>query len=99
MHTELARGIRCSRHHAALIGASADDHRLAFERRIEQFLDGYEERIHIEMEVDLHGRWARITLGRPARSFRISTFLHAPSIALTASPEVWPSSITSHPPG
>src|SRR5690242_17736446 len=99
MHAELARGIRCSRDYAALIGSSADDHRLAFKRRIEQLLDGHEKRVHVEMEVKFHGRWARITRGRFARSLRISTFLHAPSIPLTASPEVWPSSITSHPSG
>ena len=41
------------------------------------------------MEVESHGRSARaITRGRPARSVRISTSFHAPSISLTASPKV-----------
>ena len=52
--SELAGRVRCRRDHAALIGPPADDHRFAFERGIEQLLDGDEERVHVEMEVELH---------------------------------------------
>ena len=51
---ELARGVGRGRDDAALIGLSADDHGLAFERRVEELFDGDEEGVHVDVEVGLH---------------------------------------------
>jgi hypothetical protein len=58
---ELARGVGRGRDDAALIGLSTDDHGLAFERRVEEFFDGDEEGVHVDVEVGLHGGGFEIT--------------------------------------
>ena len=50
MHSELARFIRSCGDDAALVALSADDHCLAFQRWIEQFLHRDEERVHVDVE-------------------------------------------------
>src|ERR1700674_2698072 len=85
VHAELARRIRCRRHHAALVRTASHHHRLAFERGIKQLLDRDEEGIHVEMEKRSHGLRAIATRGRPARSLAISTSCQSASIARTAS--------------
>ena len=52
---ELARRVGCRRDHAALVGPAAHHHRLALERRIEQFFHGDKEGVHIQVEVGPHG--------------------------------------------
>jgi hypothetical protein len=51
---ELARFIRCSRDHAALIRLPADNNRFPLQIRIEKLLDRDEESIHVDMENSLH---------------------------------------------
>ena len=47
---ELARFVRGGRNHAALVALSANDHRFAFQRGIEEFFHGDEEGVHIDVE-------------------------------------------------
>jgi hypothetical protein len=54
MDAELAGGIGGGGDDTALVGASADDDGLALEGRIEEFLDGDEEGVHVEMEAGFH---------------------------------------------
>src|ERR1700720_2021150 len=50
VHTELARFIRSGGDHSALMALAANDHGLAFERRIVKFFHRNEERVHIHVE-------------------------------------------------
>src|SRR6185369_8927453 len=97
VHAELARRIRCRRHHAPLVGFPTHYHRFALERRIEQLFHRDEERVHVEVEITSHGFRASSTRGIPARSFTISTPVQEPHISRTAPAS--PSSIISQPPG
>ncbi len=49
MHAELASGVRSSRDNPALVCFAAHYDGFAFQRRIEQFFDGDEEGIHVEV--------------------------------------------------
>ncbi len=51
---EFAGCVGGGRDNAALVGLSADDHGLADERGIEEFFDGDEEGVHVDVEVGLH---------------------------------------------
>ena len=50
VHAEIARRIRCRRNHSALIALSADNHRLALQRRIVELLHRHKEGVHINVE-------------------------------------------------
>ena len=52
MHAKLARFIRCSRHHAALVPLPANHHGLAFQRGIKQLFHGDKECVHIDVKDD-----------------------------------------------
>ena len=52
--TELARGLGRGRDHTALVGLPANDHGLAHERGIEEFFDGDEEGVHVDVEIGPH---------------------------------------------
>ncbi len=54
VHAELAGGVGGGRDNAALVGLPADDHGLAFERRVEELFDGDEEGVHVDVEVGFH---------------------------------------------
>ena len=54
VHSELAGRVGRRRDHAALVRAPADHHRLAFERRVEQFLHRHKEGIHVDVEDASH---------------------------------------------
>jgi len=54
MHAEFARFIGRRGHHATLVRAAADHYGLALERWVEQFFDGYEERVHVHVKDGLH---------------------------------------------
>ena len=45
-----ARLVGAGRGHAALVGQAADDDRLALERRVEEDLDGREERVDVDVD-------------------------------------------------
>src|ERR1700730_12262585 len=47
---ELAGLLRCRRNHAALVALRSNNNRLALQFRIEQFLHGHKEGVHVEVE-------------------------------------------------
>src|SRR5437016_5404598 len=55
MHTKLSRGVGSCGDYSPLIFCSPYNYRFSFERRIEQLLDGDEERVHVQMEDDAVG--------------------------------------------
>ncbi len=54
MNAELPGGVGSSRNHAALIRPPAHHHGLPLKRRVEQFLDGDEEGVHVDVKDRLH---------------------------------------------
>src|ERR1039458_6745929 len=47
---ELARGLRCRRHHAAFVRPPTYHHRFTLQRRVVQLFHRYEEGVHIDVE-------------------------------------------------
>src|SRR5512145_1718549 len=71
MDAILARFIARRRNHPALALLSADDDRLALQRRVEQFFHADEEGVHIDVEHHSHGmNLAAIARGWPAIASR-----------------------------
>src|ERR1700674_3324070 len=50
VHAKLPRRIGSGRDHSPFVPLPAHYHRLAFQRRIKQFLDGHEEGVHIDVK-------------------------------------------------
>ncbi len=50
VHAKLACRVRCGRDYAAFVALPAHHHRLAFQRRVKQFLDGDKEGVHIDVK-------------------------------------------------
>ena len=66
MDSERPRFVGCRRDHAALVRTAPHHHRLAFQGRVEQFFDGNEERVHVQVEDSLHGGPEEMVTGRRA---------------------------------
>src|ERR1035438_1807399 len=66
---KLARGVGGGRDDAALIGLAAAHDRFAFERVVEEFFDGDEEGVHVDVEVGAHFMppldWSLIAISSP----------------------------------
>src|SRR5208337_2615196 len=70
VHAKLARRVRCSRDHAPLVPLPAHHHRLAFQRRVKQFLDRHEEGVHIDVKDSAWGGGAHRSPGGLAEVYR-----------------------------
>jgi hypothetical protein len=68
---ELSRRIRRGGDDAALIGASADDYGLAFQRWVVELFHGDEKRVHVDMEEGSHSRLPGISILRQCRGGRL----------------------------
>ena len=102
MHAEFSRGVGCGGDHSAFVESSHPTTlACTLERRIEKFLDGNEEGVHVEVEkrAAAYGRMAMITRGIPAKSGLVSTLVHSPSIAPTRAAANQPISRIRWPPG